>query len=608
MDYLTNGNHISVSVMETHIEGAIGKWLYAIHGGNPNHNLISFSKAQDYSSANIKVRFNDLFNQGVMCGGFDGVNLIEINTIGSVTNPGGEEYRYKKVWTSTELQATLVHEFGHVFMGAYDANFGHVFNQGAVMYDDPCDNPSGTVTVISDCEREYIMNLYNPIIPITVKNDFGNTGGGKIKVDGTTYENIPIAGKDFNNWRKNIFPRTAEAIQGNEQQIQDPVNGKYYNRLFNQWIDPLSNQNNNILQTIIAFSGTHKSEYDKEFNVTLSSPFYIESGTGGYNTIDGLQNTSTSIREEFSKQIQAYPQGNDWAFIDWKDADNVTRYGNPLTLAPTDHVTNLQGRFKKHLASNSTAAFTSTTQRKFFKSYYGIMHLVYESNGNVWYERSTDNGVTWQICNNGQPLSSNPSKLPSLAEGASNDGVIVVFQEQTVNGYKIVIKEYDAGVEVGSSIVHESDGQPYSENANPVVQNAYGYLMVIWEADADGGIFYPNGMYYRFGMLNGSHQFNFIFGDIIPGTSASSNTPALSGGGDWDTIRFALAYEEGNTIYFRRIKYRWQTQDLTISNPVNLSYGNGYTHNYAPSIIAVGSGARVAWVGKRYIDDENEEL
>lgn len=281
---------------------------------------------------------------------------------------------------------------------------------------------------------------------------------------------------------------------------------------------------------------------------------------------------------------------------------NPTAQETPVVFT-NDHAT-ITANVKGSLISNSSSAFSSTSQRKFYKSFYGVINLVYESMGKVWYERSTDNGTTWQLCNNGQPLSTNPSKLPSLAQGVSNHGVVIVFQEQTSNGYNIIIKEFDAGVQVGSSIVHESYAQPYSENANPVVQNVLGYLMVVWEADADGGIFDPNGLYYKFGLLNANHQFNFSVGDVIAGTSASSNMSALSGSGGYDTLRFALAYEQNNAIYYRSLKIPYSSQNIIVTNPVNLSMGNGYTHNYAPSIIAVGSGARVTWIGKRYIYEE----
>jgi len=55
--------------------------------------------------------------------------------------------------------------------------------------------------------------------------------------------------------------------------------------------------------------------------------------------------------------------------------------------------------------SSQTDAIAGNGQRKIVKTSNGYLHQVYESLGKVWYERSTDNGQTWEIMNGGQPVS-----------------------------------------------------------------------------------------------------------------------------------------------------------------------------------------------------------
>jgi hypothetical protein len=336
---------------------------------------------------------------------------------------------------------------------------------------------------------------------------------------------------------------------------------------------------------------------------TLNSMQFIDEVTsGGYYKINGSQQSSISLPIGSYVNLEAIPPAGNYYFISWSDGNTA----NPRNYL-VQSTTGLTAIYKKSLASNSDNAFKQSSQRKFYKSFYGTMYLVYESGGKVWYEYSTNDGVTWKLGNMNQPLSSNSSKLPSIGSEASvNDGIIIVYQEQTPgNYYKIVAKEFQYDTQLGSTSVDENMVHSYSENANPVISTAYGYTLVMWEVDEYIDEFFPNGIYYKFGILNGvNHQFSWQTEGILEGTSGISNTPTISSGGDWDTIRFALAYEENNSIYFKRIKYRYQTEDLTFSTSVNLSYGNGYTHNFAPSIIAVGSGARISWIGKRFIQDE----
>ncbi len=77
---------------------------------------------------------------------------------------------------------------------------------------------------------------------------------------------------------------------------------------------------------------------------------------------------------------------------------------------------------------SNTGSFANSGQRKVIKCDNGYLHLVYESMGYVWYERSTDNGLTWHIMNGGKPIDKNPSKSPSIDFYYGYQRLIIVYQ------------------------------------------------------------------------------------------------------------------------------------------------------------------------------------
>mgnify|MGYP002356101451 FL=1 len=105
--------------------------------------------------------------------------------------------------------------------------------------------------------------------------------------------------------------------------------------------------------------------------------------------------------------------------------------------------------------SNSNLAFSKNSERKVIKSVGEIdaLHKVYESMGHVWYERSTDNGNTWTIMNNGKPLDDFQGKNPSIDYCPNYEKVVVAFQNEDVNTGEAQIKvvNFIMGTKVGES-------------------------------------------------------------------------------------------------------------------------------------------------------------
>ena len=73
----------------------------------------------------------------------------------------------------------------------------------------------------------------------------------------------------------------------------------------------------------------------------------------------------------------------------------------------------VSAKLKGTQLSSQTNAYNYNNQRKYVKTDDGYLHLVYESMGSVWYETSSDNGVSWKIQNNGNPIAL-VGKQPSL--------------------------------------------------------------------------------------------------------------------------------------------------------------------------------------------------
>ncbi|MCK6613732.1 MAG: hypothetical protein L6Q47_05800 [Ignavibacteriaceae bacterium] len=112
-------------------------------------------------------------------------------------------------------------------------------------------------------------------------------------------------------------------------------------------------------------------------------------------------------------------------FTKWDDGSTY----NPRIVFPSYDVSFTATMKGVHISSQEQA-FSGSSQRKLIRTqdFNNPLHIVYESMGKVWYEMSTNNGATWEIMNNGQPLSSNESKNPSI--DFYSGCTAVVFEEK----------------------------------------------------------------------------------------------------------------------------------------------------------------------------------
>ena len=260
--------------------------------------------------------------------------------------------------------------------------------------------------------------------------------------------------------------------------------------------------------------------------------------------------------------------------------------------------------YKGAQVSNNLNAFSNSSQRKFVRTSDGHLHMVYEDMGKVWYEISTDNGLTWQLANGAKPLSgSNQGKLPAI--DYNGNVVVIVWQEQDAAGYDIKLAKFSsAGNYWYGSTVFTDVYLPYSTNTTPVVSwDGEDRMLVVWKRDPDNVGTLPTGLVYSYGALSTSGWNEMDFGGI-PNTDSNSINPTLATNKTYSIpSTYHLAWEQtaGSYSYIKYFElYRdgYQKIQTTTSSPETPSSGAGFWTNRKPSITAMDDDTpRLVWVG-----------
>ena len=272
-----------------------------------------------------------------------------------------------------------------------------------------------------------------------------------------------------------------------------------------------------------------------------------------------------------------------------------------------------QANLKGTQLSSQTNAITGNGQKKLVKISDGHLHQTYESLNKVWYERSIDNGTTWEIMNGGKPISgSYYSKQPSMDyyNTAAGKVLVIVYQAYDENGSYVNASIFKDGSLVNTYVLvsyNHDIGVIGEVNTTPVVSiNPDGRLLFAWYLGGAQDVIFNSpdkGIYYRYGNLYfGSSGIPLIswFTSLpvhITRTSITSINPTLDAY-KTSVQPFQLAYENNNQIYYHTLTDDAnQTTHLSVSSSQNISTGSGYTYNNKPSILAWNEGSRVVWEG-----------
>jgi len=179
----------------------------------------------------------------------------------------------------------------------------------------------------------------------------------------------------------------------------------------------------------------------------------VSAANNGFEKADAFENLNEKINNQPNQKysVIAKPSFN-------FQGTNYYWYGgdfNPTTqtdIMITD-TTVLKAIYKGTQHSDDTSALASNGQRKIVKTSNGYLHQVYESLGKVWYERSTDNGQTWEIMNGGQPVSVGTAKQPSIDYRNTADGpvIAIVYQSYTTSSANVNLSVFKDGVLQGNT-------------------------------------------------------------------------------------------------------------------------------------------------------------
>ncbi len=198
---------------------------------------------------------------------------------------------------------------------------------------------------------------------------------------------------------------------------------------------------------------------------------------------------------QISAPFQQNINGKDYRFVWWTDDHNLA---TERTIWPIDNET-YTALYKYPHHSNNANAYANNSQRKFVRTPDGTMYITYESMDYIWVEKSTDNGQTWNIMNNGKPLNTDEAKLPSMDYGAADNTFVVVWQEKWGTSYKIRYAVYNPSDNTFriDDVDFSPPGTGFSDiNTNPVVGWSYGNnALFVWES-------VTHQLYYSICLLN----------------------------------------------------------------------------------------------------------
>ncbi len=251
-----------------------------------------------------------------------------------------------------------------------------------------------------------------------------------------------------------------------------------------------------------------------------------------------------------------------------------------------------------HLRSTNGDATCTGGQRKLVRSS-NALYLVYPSNGDILFSKSTDNGVSWSSemsisegtfgCNH-----------PSIIERSNS---IYAVWQRTSDGvnYDIV---YNYSTDGGNSwlarpIVYLNGVQKDSPGPMPTIMASAPLtpfdLLMVWSNRAAGGYSY-NGVLQsaRTTSSTPSAPSSWTFTTAIPPSSTFGRFPALTYNSNNYPYYFSLAWDCSGTIYSENTSFsNWSGQVTNVSSGAYM-----ISYSFGPSIcFSGGNYQEIVWTG-----------
>jgi hypothetical protein len=273
------------------------------------------------------------------------------------------------------------------------------------------------------------------------------------------------------------------------------------------------------------------------------------------------------------------------------------QYPNSLTtpvVFKSENAT-VQANLKGTQLSNNVNAYNNNSQRKSVRTPNGQLANIYESLGTIWMENSTDNGQSWFILNNANPLETEPSVNPAIDYfpwGGTHSYIAGVYYLTNNGTLKLKVLRTNNTLEY-SNLLPWDPGEGYP--VVPSVAVSSDRILVV----STGGINGQNGLVYFYGTVQQS-PFNITWTQynlILPGTGQYSSNPTITANKSAGNI-FHIAWQEGSSI-----KYCTATDsdnNLTFEPVETPSTLSGYQKHLNPSISLVNGYPILSWTGVQY--------
>ncbi|HEX2866062.1 MAG TPA: T9SS type A sorting domain-containing protein [Ignavibacteriales bacterium] len=329
----------------------------------------------------------------------------------------------------------------------------------------------------------------------------------------------------------------------------------------------------------------------------------------GHTETDIVSGTQYNIS---AFEILTREDGEDYQFSIWSDGVTTAAHP-PITINSTETLT---AYYKHSKYSGTSTAFSNSSQRKIVRTPNGSLHLVYESMGKVWYEMSTDNGVSWRLMNGGKPLVSEDAKLPSIEAYDIDSRIFITFQKKLENGfppdsYLIELMVYNVDGDSPQDILDAWQSAPYSYNANPVV--AFDFNQYV--SDRVAVAFQDNsssapGILYRLAGLN-STNLHYEWKNSaarINGTDENSVNPSIksiyysANISKYNTDqKFHIAFEQqgnGSSVNYSLLNIN-RSGAASVSAPVDISsdiFPTSTDENEKPLVTVVNGVPYISWL------------
>ena len=257
--------------------------------------------------------------------------------------------------------------------------------------------------------------------------------------------------------------------------------------------------------------------------------------------------------------------------------DNYTANGDTITL-----------NFRlNYLTSNSAEATAFDNGRRLLRDSDGKYHLVYETEGQIYYQLSTDGGSTWSDYKWFMiRLRKGNNKFPSITGTSSEQFVVWQRYDTSTSTYhtyftKNVGSEWSAPTTITylSNLTSTTDPLPVI-----TYKTIPGGNRLLVCAKTGSGIKY---------VTSDDDGRNWSAAGEVPSAGSASKSPSLSMGPNTPAGAVYLTYDDGSSVYMNSYSTGW-------ASPENVSSGSGCTENKFASVEVDGYfGKDVAWEAKK---------